>query len=164
MQRICVCPGSFDPLTTGHLDIMRRAASLFDEVVVGVAHNATKSTLLSMERRVELAQVAVADLAHVRVAPVPGLLVDFCEDVGAIAIVKGLRGGADFDGESPMALLNRHMTGIETVFVIGDPSLAHIASSMVKDIARHGGDIADLVPAHVATAVTEALSNGGEHG
>jgi pantetheine-phosphate adenylyltransferase len=152
-----VCPGSFDPITLGHLDVIRRTRSMFDEVVVGVARNSAKRTLLDADERVALARVALAGVDGVRVELVPGLLVDFARGEGACAVVKGLRGGADFDNELPMALLNRHLTGVETVFVIGDPSLAHIASSLVKEVARHGGDIDDLVPAGVAEAVRAAV-------
>ncbi|MEP7765004.1 pantetheine-phosphate adenylyltransferase [Sanguibacter sp. 25GB23B1] len=152
-----VCPGSFDPITLGHLDIITRARRLFDEVVVGVAQNSTKAALLGAELRVELARGALAHLDGVRVELVPGLLVDFCEEVGAEAIVKGLRGGADFDAELPMALMNRHLVGVETVFLPGDPALAHVASSLVKDVARFGGSIVDLVPDGVASAVRGAL-------
>lgn len=162
-----VCPGSFDPVTLGHLDVVRRARAMFDEVVVGVARNATKQALLPAERRVELARAALAGVDGVRVELVAGLLTDFCRDVGAVAVVKGLRGGADFDHELPMALMNRHLTGVETVFVVGDPALGHIASSLVKDVARHGGPIADLVPDGVETVVREALgmgpATGGSH-
>ena len=152
-----VCPGSFDPITLGHLDIVRRAASLFDEVVVGVAQNSGKATLLGTDVRVELARAALAGVGGVRVEPVAGLLAEFVREVGAVAIVKGLRGGADFDNELPMALMNRHLTGVETVFLAGDESLAHIASSLVKDVARFGGDIDDLVPPGVGQVVREAL-------
>lgn len=152
-----VCPGSFDPITLGHLDVVRRARSMFDEVVVGVASNSSKSALLGVEDRVRLARDAVADLAGVRVEPVVGLLADFVRAQGAVAVVKGLRGGADFDAELPMALMNRHLSGVETVFVVGDPALAHIASSLVKDVARFGGAVEDLVPPAVAQAVREVL-------
>ncbi|MGO1315886.1 MAG: pantetheine-phosphate adenylyltransferase [Cellulomonadaceae bacterium] len=155
---IAVCPGSFDPLTLGHVDLISRAARLFDEVVVGVAVNSAKSPLLTLETRLELAGATLADLANVRVAAVPGLLVDFCRGVGASAVVKGLRGGADFDAEMPMALMNRHLVGVETVFVVGDSALAHVASSLVKDVARFGGPIEDLVPAGVAEQVHTALA------
>ena len=154
---IAVCPGSFDPITLGHLDVIRRARSMFDEVVVGVATNSGKSALLSVQARVALAAEAVAGIDGVRVEPVDGLLADFLRTTGAHAVVKGLRGGADFDAELPMALMNRHLAGVETVFVVGDPALAHIASSLVKDVARYGGTIDDLVPAGVADAVREAL-------
>ncbi|WP_098456279.1 pantetheine-phosphate adenylyltransferase [Sanguibacter antarcticus] len=152
-----VCPGSFDPITLGHLDIIARASRLFDEVVVGVAQNSTKAALLDAQQRVDLARDALAHLDGVRVEVVPGLLVDFCSAVGAEVVVKGLRGGADFDAELPMALMNRHLVGVETVFMTGDPALVHVASSLVKDVARFGGSIADLVPDGVASAVHEAL-------
>ncbi|MCC2318174.1 pantetheine-phosphate adenylyltransferase [Cellulomonas chengniuliangii] len=155
-----VCPGSFDPITLGHLDVVRRARSLFDEVVVGVARNSSKQALLTPEARVELARGALAGMDGVRVEVIPGLLADFVREVGAAAVVKGLRGGADFDAETPMALMNRHLTGVETVFVIGDTALAHIASSLVKDVARFGGEIDDLVPPGVGRAVREALGAG----
>ncbi|WP_277513413.1 pantetheine-phosphate adenylyltransferase [Cellulosimicrobium cellulans] len=155
-----VCPGSFDPITLGHLDIVRRARALFDEVVVGVARNASKSALLSVDERVALARAAVADagLEGVRVEVVPGLLVDFCREIGAGAVVKGLRGGADFDTELPMALMNRHLADVETVFVAGDSALLHVASSLVKDIARYGGPVDDLVPPGVGDVVRAALA------
>lgn len=157
---IAVCPGSFDPITLGHLDIVRRTRRMFDVVVVGVARNAAKNALLGPEERVELARTALAadpETADVRVEVVPGLLVDFCRELGAVAVVKGLRGGADFDSELPMALMNRHLTGIETVFVPGEQRYAHVASSLVKDVARYGGPIDDLVPDGVADAVRAAL-------
>ncbi|MBD8080663.1 pantetheine-phosphate adenylyltransferase [Cellulosimicrobium arenosum] len=155
-----VCPGSFDPITLGHLDIVRRAASLFDDVVVAVAHNAAKDALLGPDERVVLARSAVsaAGLENVRVDVVPGLLVDFCRSVGATVVVKGLRGGADYDAELPMALMNRHLAGVETVFVAGDVALAHVASSLVKDVARHGGPVDDLVPDGTGDAVRAALA------
>lgn len=154
---IAVCPGSFDPVTLGHLDVVRRARALFDEVVVGVAHNSAKQALLPAEVRLELARSALLGLDGVRVELVGGLLTDFCREIGAAAIVKGLRGGADFDHEVPMALMNRHQTGVETVFVVGDPALGHIASSLVKDVARHGGSITGLVPAGVEAVVLAAV-------
>jgi len=159
---IAVCPGSFDPITLGHLDVVRRATRLFDTVVVGVARNAAKNALLDADTRVEVARRALeaeAETAAVRVEVVPGLLVDFCRQVGAAAVVKGLRGGADFDGELPMALMNRHLTGVETVFLPGEQRYAHVASSLVKDIARHGGPIEDLVPPAAAEAVRAAVAH-----
>jgi pantetheine-phosphate adenylyltransferase len=136
---------------------------MFDEVVVGVAVNSSKRALLDLDTRVALAQTAVEDLPGVRVEVVPGLLADFVTQVGAVAVVKGLRGAADVDAETPMALMNRHLSGVETVFVPGDSALAHIASSLVKDVARFGGPIDDLVPPGVGDAVRAALStDGGE--
>ena len=133
---------------------------MFDEVVVGIARNSTKSSLLPVDQRVALARDVFSDVDGVRVEAVDGLLADFVRTVGAVAVVKGLRGGADFDAELPMALMNRHLSGVETVFVVGDQALAHIASSLVKDVARYGGTIDDLVPAAVATAVRAALRGG----
>ena len=156
---IAVFPGSFDPITRGHLDVVRRALRFADEVVVAIANNAGKAPLLSIETRLELAREAVQHLPGVRVEAVPGLLVEFCRAADADVIVKGLRGGADYDAEMPMALMNRHLSGIETVFVIGDPALAHIASSLVRDVARNSGDIEDLVPPGVAPAVCRALGS-----
>ncbi|MDR2722302.1 MAG: pantetheine-phosphate adenylyltransferase [Cellulomonadaceae bacterium] len=160
MTTIAVCPGSFDPITLGHLDVIARARAIFDEVVVGIAKNPGKSGLLALDQRLSLARQAVAAnpaTADVRVDVVPGLLVNFCQTAGATVIVKGLRGGGDYDSELPMALMNRHLTGVETMFLPAEPATAHIASSLVKDVARHGGDISDLVPAAVAEAVIAAL-------
>jgi len=152
---LAVCPGSFDPVTLGHVDVVRRAAGMFDEVVVAVAHNSAKSPLLTADVRMRLVRDAVAGIPGVRVVATDGLLADFLRQVGAVAVVKGLRGAADVDAE--VALMNRHLSGVETVFVAGDSALAHIASSLVKDVARHGGPIDDLVPAGVGDAVRAAL-------
>lgn len=152
-----VFPGSFDPITLGHVDIAVRARALFDHVIIAVAHNSAKAPLLDVDTRVRLASAAVEHLDGVEVKQTEGLLVDFCASVGARGIVKGLRGGADYDVERPMALMNRSLTGIETVFITGDGALSHVASSLVRDVARHGGDIAPYVPSGVDTAVFEAL-------
>ena len=154
---IAVVPGSFDPVTLGHLDVVCRAADLFEEVVVAVATNAGKAPLLQVADRVALVERAVAGIARVRVAEVPGLLVDFCREIGATAVVKGLRSGGDYDAELPMAWMNRHL-GVETLFLPADPAVAHIASSLVKDVARHGGRIDDLVPPGVADVVRARLA------
>lgn len=155
--RTAVCPGSFDPVTLGHLDVITRAAGLFDQVVVAVATNAAKTPLLGLDQRVALVERAVEHLGSVRVVATHGLLVDLCRDLGGATVVKGLRGGADLDAELPMALMNRHLTGVETVYLPADRSVTHIASSLVKDVARHGGPIEDLVPPGVAPAVRAAL-------
>ena len=152
---IAVCPGSYDPITLGHVDVIARAAAMFDEVIVVVAINHAKKYLFSVDERVELATKAVVHLPNVRVESHSGLIAQYAGDAGAAAIVKGLRGAADVEGEHAMALMNRHLSGIETVFVMGDPNLGHVASSMVKDVAHHGGPIDDLVPPCVA----EALNN-----
>lgn len=152
-----VFPGSFDPITVGHVDIAVRARQLFDHVIILVAHNSQKAPLLSVHARVELAARAVAHVDGIEVAASDALLVEFCAQRGATAIVKGLRGGADYDVERPMALMNRSLTGIETVFLTGDPALSHVASSLVRDVARHGGDITAYVPDGVDRAVLAAL-------
>jgi len=152
-----VFPGTFDPVTWGHVDIATRARAMFSRVVIAVAHNSTKTPLLDLDTRVELARQAVQPVDGVEVVPVDGLLVDFCKEIGAGVIVKGLRGGADYDYERPMALMNRSLTGIETVFITGDNALSHVASSLVRDVARHGGAIGRFVPDGVTDAVAAAL-------
>ena len=154
-----VFPGSFDPVTLGHVDIALRARSLFDKVVMVVAHNSSKRALLDVETRVDLARQAVSHLDGVEVDSTDGLIAEYCRRNGASVIVKGLRGGADFDNELPMALMNRSLTGVESVFIAGDSSLQHIASSLVRDVARHGGTIKHLVPPDVEPAVLEALND-----
>lgn len=152
-----VCPGSFDPITLGHIDVIERAQRMFDEVVVAVAHNSAKNYLFTDEERLTLAREAVAHLPGVRVELITGLVADFAREVNAQAIVKGVRGSADYDSEMPMSLLNRHLSGVETVFVMGEPSLAHIASSFVKELARYGGAYEDMVPLNVARALKEKV-------
>ena len=147
MRHLAVCPGSFDPVTSGHVDVVRRAAALFDEVVVAVLANPAKAGLFSLEERVDLLRVSLPDLPAVRVDGVRGgLLVDYSRSVGACAVVKGVRSGPDFAYELPMALMNRHLTGVETVFLPGDPRFEHVSSSLVKEVASHGGDVRGLVP------------------
>ncbi|HLS03400.1 MAG TPA: pantetheine-phosphate adenylyltransferase [Actinomycetales bacterium] len=159
-MRTVVCPGSFDPFTYGHLDVVRRARALSDRVIVAVAQNAAKSTLFSIAERLELARITIesAQLTSVEVREAPGLLTEFCAQMGAEHIVKGLRNGADLDGELPMALMNRAISNVETLFVLGDPQLSHIASSLVKDVARHGGEIHGMVDPVVEAKVRSALA------
>lgn len=156
---LAVYPGTFDPITLGHVDVVRRALTVFEDVVLGVAQNAAKSGshLFPAEQRVALAREALADLPGARVDVVPGLLADYCREAGASAVVKGLRSGTDLDAEVPMALLNRDLGAPETVFLVAAPAHAHVSSSLVKDVARHGGDVSGLVPAGVLAALTEAL-------
>ncbi|AWE42213.1 MULTISPECIES: pantetheine-phosphate adenylyltransferase [unclassified Actinobaculum] len=160
---IAVCPGSFDPITLGHMDVIRRARGLFDEVVVAVGANPAKRYLFSAEERCALASEALADIPGVRVELLPGLIAEYCRDIGAFAIIRGLRGAADYDEEQAMALMNRHLTGIETVFIMGDTNLGHVASSLVKDVASHGGDISGLVPKNVAEALVKRVRQNGEN-
>ena len=152
--RRAVCPGSYDPVTNGHVDVVTRAAALFDEVVVAVLYNPTKQGTFAVEERVSLIEESMAALANLRVeAFADRLLVDVCRDLGATAIVKGLRGGTDFAYELPMALMNKHLTGIETVFLPGDPRFEHVSSSLVKEVVKYGGDVAGLVPDGVLAAL-----------
>jgi pantetheine-phosphate adenylyltransferase len=161
VRHLAVCPGSFDPVTNGHVDVVRRAAVLFDEVVVAVLGNPAKSGLFPLDERVELLRAAVDGIDGVRVESVGGggLLVDYCRSVGAAAIVKGLRSGNDFAYELPMALMNRHLTGVETVFIPGDPRFEHVSSSLVKEVAGHGGDVTGLVPDAVLPRLSARLAD-----
>ena len=152
--RRAVCPGSYDPVTNGHVDVVARAATLFDEVVVAVLYNPAKQGTFSVEARVSLIEESMSDVSNLRVeAFADRLLVDVCRDLGATAIVKGLRGGTDFAYELPMALMNKHLTGIETVFLPGDPRFEHVSSSLVKEVVKYGGDVAGLVPDGVLAAL-----------
>lgn len=156
--RRAVCPGSFDPITVGHVDVITRAAHLYDEVVVAVLHNPAKSGTFAVEERIGFIERALPEEvgSRVRVEAFAGrLLVDVCRDVDAGVIVKGLRGGTDFAYELPMALMNRHLTGVETVFLPGDPALEHVSSSLVKEVHRLGGDVSALVPAPVLEALRQ---------
>ena len=152
--RRAVCPGSYDPVTNGHVDVVSRAATLFDEVVVAVLYNPAKEGAFPVDERVSLLEESLRDTPNLRVeAFADRLLVDVCRDLGATAIVKGLRGGTDFAYELPMALMNKHLTGIETVFLPGDPRFEHVSSSLVKEVVRYGGDVTGLVPDAVLAAL-----------
>jgi pantetheine-phosphate adenylyltransferase len=156
-----VCPGSYDPVTLGHVDAIRRASTLFDEVVVAVLHNPAKQGVFTPDERRALIEDALGDLPGVRVEVFGGrLLVDVCRQVGADVVVKGLRSGTDFAYELPMAMMNRHLTGVETVFLPGEPSLAHVSSSLVKEVARYGGDVSGLVTDRVRDELAARLANG----
>ena len=160
MTRRCVCPGSYDPVTLGHVDAIRRASTLFDEVVVAVLHNPAKQGVFAPDERRALIVDALGDLPGVTVEVFGGrLLVDVCREVGAEVVVKGLRSGTDFAYELPMALMNRHLTGVETVFLPGEPGLAHVSSSLVKEVARYGGDISGLVTDRVRDELTARLAD-----
>ena len=141
-----VCPGSFDPVTNGHLDIIERAARLFDEVVVAVLVNESKQGLFSIEERIDLLDQATAHLPNVSTDSFKGLLVDFCTTHGIAAIVKGLRAVTDFDYELQMAQMNGALTDVDTMFIPTTPEYSFLASSLVKEVAKHGGDVSQLVP------------------
>ncbi|MDO5627559.1 MAG: pantetheine-phosphate adenylyltransferase [Mobilicoccus sp.] len=154
----CVCPGSFDPVTLGHLDVVRRARRLYDEVVVAVLVNPNKTGLFSPDERVELIEADLADLDGVSVLTFEAqLLVDVCRTTGAGAIVKGLRGETDYSYELPMAVMNRHLADIETLFLPSDPAYTQVSSSLIKEVAKYGGDITPFVTPAVADALRARL-------
>jgi pantetheine-phosphate adenylyltransferase len=145
-MRRAVCPGSFDPVTNGHLDIIGRASRLFDEVIVGVLLNQSKVGLFSIEERIAMLEEVTASYDNVRVASFQGLLVDFCRDQGAEVLVKGLRAVSDFDYELQMAQMNIGLAGVETLFMPTNPLYSFLSSSLVKDVAKWGGDVSPHVP------------------
>ena len=154
MSRIAVVPGSFDPVTLGHLDVIERAAGLFDELHVVVVHNPGKTALLPIAQRVSLIQESIREAglpASILVTSWSvGLLVDYCTDVGAIALVKGIRSQIDVAYETPMAIVNRHLAHVETVFLLPDPAHALVSSSLVRQVSALGGDVSPFVPPAVA--------------
>ncbi|HON73949.1 MAG: pantetheine-phosphate adenylyltransferase [Candidatus Lutibacillus vidarii] len=161
MPTRCVCPGSFDPVTNGHVDVIRRAARLFDEVIVTILHNPAKAGTFTPEERRDLILEALPADSGIRVEVfAQTLLVDVCRSLEATAVVKGLRGGTDFAYELPMALMNRHLTGLETVFLPGAPAYEHVSSSLVKEVVTYGGDVSGLVPDHVLEALVHRLRRG----
>ncbi|UYM05694.1 pantetheine-phosphate adenylyltransferase [Solicola gregarius] len=157
-MRKAVCPGSFDPVTNGHLDIISRAAKLFDEVVVLVGANENKRGLFTVEERLAMLETVVADYGNVRVDSFTGLLVGYCSDHDIHAIVKGLRAVTDFDYELQMAQMNGSLADVDTVFVPTSPDYSFLASSLVKEVAKHGGDVSDLVPPSVLRALQDRLA------
>ena len=157
-MRRAVCPGSFDPVTHGHLDVIGRAARLFDEVVVAVGVNPSKSRLFTPEERLDMLRRACAEWDNVRVAGFTGLLTDFCAAEGVGAIVKGLRAVSDFDYELQMAQMNASLTDVETVFMPTSPEWSFLASSLVKEVSRFGGDVSALVPDFVHEALTSRFA------
>jgi pantetheine-phosphate adenylyltransferase len=157
--RRAACPGSFDPVTNGHVDIIVRASRLFDEVVVAVGVNASKRRLFSPEERIEMLAESCTGYPNVRIESFDGLLTDFCKRHDVDAIVKGLRAVSDFDYELQMAQMNSSLADIETVFVPTSPEYSFLASSLVKEVAAFGGDVSGLVPAHVLARLTDRLGS-----
>jgi pantetheine-phosphate adenylyltransferase len=153
--RRAVCPGSFDPVTNGHLDIISRAAHLYDEVVVAVFVNQSKSSLFSVEERRDMLVEATADYGNVRVDSFHGLVVEYCNTNNIPVIVKGLRAVSDFDSELQMAQMNRGLAGIDTLFMPTNPEYSFLASSLVKEIAKWGGNVSALVPPSVLKRLAE---------
>ncbi|WP_310962832.1 pantetheine-phosphate adenylyltransferase [Nocardioides terrisoli] len=158
-MRRAVCPGSFDPVTNGHLDIVARASQLFDEVVVAVGVNKSKSKarLFTAEERMGMLDEVCSAFGNVTVAGFDGLLTTFCQERGIQAIVKGLRAVSDFDYELQMAQMNSSLTAVETVFIPTSPEYSFLASSLVKEVATFGGDVSSLVPSSVLGRLTERL-------
>ncbi len=157
-MRTAIYPGSFDPLTNGHLDVLQRATKLFHRVIVAVAKNESKSPLFTSAERVALIKEGVANLPNVEVDAFEGLLVDYARKQKAQAIVRGLRAVSDFEFEFQMALMNRKLDeNIETIFMMPKETYTFISSRIVKEIARLGGDISSFVPAHVETALKKKL-------
>ncbi|MBN1475384.1 pantetheine-phosphate adenylyltransferase [Candidatus Sumerlaeota bacterium] len=154
-------PGTFDVLTHGHLDIIRRAAGLFGQLIVGVADDGQKSPLFSVEERVELLRESVIDLPDIVVKPFSGLTVEFAQSIGAKVLVRGLRAGSDFEYELMMALMNRQLApGVETVFLAAAHDQIFVSSSLVREVGRLGGDIESFVPRPVAQRLLQKLSGG----
>ncbi|GAB2450395.1 pantetheine-phosphate adenylyltransferase [Conyzicola lurida] len=161
MKRIAVVPGSFDPVTLGHLDVIGRAARLFDELHVLVVHNPGKTALLPIAQRVSLIEksVAEADLPSniIVTSWSVGLLVDYCTDVGASVLVKGIRSQIDVAYETPMAIVNRDLAGVETIFMLPNPAHTHVSSSLVRQVSALGGDVAPYVPPAVANYLQQRV-------
>ncbi len=156
-----VCPGSFDPMTLGHLDVVARASELFDEVVISVLVNTTKASLFTVEERIAMIKPVVAKYPNVRVDSWSGLLVDYCKQNGIVAIVKGLRAVSDFDYELQMAQMNLQLEKVDTLFLAATPIYSFLSSSMVKEIARYGGDVSSLVPAEILPKLKARLAEEG---
>ncbi len=157
MTVTAVCPGSFDPVTNGHLDVIQRASSRFDRLLVACLRNAGKQPLFDLDIRLALLNEVVADLDNVEVAAFDGLLVDFCRERGVSVIVKGLRAVSDFEYELQMAQMNSHLGNVETFFMTTSPIYSFLSSSLVKEVARFGGDVTDFVPPAVVDRLAEHL-------
>ncbi len=153
-----VCPGSFDPVTNGHLDVIDRASGLFDELVVAVMVNKNKKGLFSVEERIEMLTECTAHLPNVRIDSWHGLLVDFAKANGLRAIVKGLRAVSDFDYELQMAQMNQRLSGVDTLFIATNPLYSFLSSSLVKEVATYGGDVSHLLPEKVHAQLVERLA------
>jgi pantetheine-phosphate adenylyltransferase len=155
--RRAVCPGSFDPVTCGHLDVIERVSPLFDEVVVAVGVNPAKNRMFEADERIAMIQEATQGLPNIVVDTFSGLLVDFCKQHGIRAIVKGLRAVSDFDYELQMGQMNHSLAGVETLFIPTNPLYSFLSSSLVKEVATYGGDVSGLVPDAVLRRLQERL-------
>lgn len=152
-----VCPGSFDPITLGHVDVFERAAAQFDEIVVAVLVNPNKTGMFTAEERIDLIRQSTAHLPNLRVESGSGLVVDFAKARGLTAIVKGLRTGTDFEYELQMAQMNKHVAGVDTFFVATTPRYSFVSSSLAKEVATLGGDVSELLPEPVNAALRAKL-------
>jgi len=161
MGLTALCPGTFDPVTNGHLDIIGRTSATYDAVVVGVLENPAKQPLFGVQERVAMLEEACAGMANVRVVAFSGLLVAFARDQGAQAIVKGLRAVSDYEYEIQMAQMNLRLGGVETLFMPTNPKWSFLSSSLVKEVARFGGDVEGLVPDHVKKRLLDRLEVEG---
>jgi pantetheine-phosphate adenylyltransferase len=141
-----ICPGSFDPVTNGHIDVFTRASALFDHITVGVLINKKKSSLFTVDERIEMLREVTAPYPNIAVDSFHGLLVDYCRDNGISVVVKGLRAVTDFDYELQMAQMNHRLSGVETLFLTTNPVYGYLSSSLVKEVATYGGDVTGLVP------------------
>lgn len=157
-MRRAVCPGSFDPVTNGHLDVFARAAHLADEVVVAVLVNRTKQSLFTVDERMEMLREVTGPFPNISVDSFDGLLVDYCRTHGVQAIVKGLRAISDFDYELQMAQMNYRLSRVETIFISTNPEYGYLSSSLIKEVARFGGDVSGLVPELVLRRLRDTLS------
>ena len=157
MDVTALCPGTFDPVTNGHLDIIERSSRHFGRLVAAVLQNPAKEPLFSLDERVAILKEAVADFPNVEVDSFSGLLVDFAKTRGAAVIVKGLRAVTDFEYELQMAHMNRHLTDVETFFMMADPQWSYVSSSLIKEVARHGADVSGLLPEVARERLLEKL-------
>ncbi|MFL6240927.1 MAG: pantetheine-phosphate adenylyltransferase [Actinomycetes bacterium] len=157
VTRRAVCPGSFDPVTNGHIDIIGRASRQFDEVVVAVLINKSKSSLFTVDERIEMLTECTTDYPNVKIDSFHGLLVDFCRDRGIQVIVKGLRAVSDFDYELQMGQMNHSLAEVETLFMPTNPLYSYLSSSLVKEVATYGGDVSTLLPESVNRRLVERL-------
>ena len=161
MNKTVICPGSFDPVTLGHLDVITRASKLFDRVIVGVLVNSSKKPIFSIDERIELLKEVTEHLNNVEIVGFNGLLAQYCEEHGVDAIVKGLRAVTDFEYEFQMALTNKKLNPeLETMFVITDPEYMYLSSSMVRQVASFGGDVTDFLPDGICKDIVERLTQG----
>lgn len=156
MRRV-IAPGSFDPVTLGHLDVIGRASALYDEVIVAVLVNQTKSSLFTVEERIEMLREVTSSMPNVKVDSWSGLLVDYCKEREIPAIIKGLRAVSDFDYELQMAQMNHQISGVETLFISTAPQYSFLSSSLVKEISKYGGDVSAYVPKPVLAKLVDRV-------